>query len=181
MKNKKLIWIDLEMTGLDPNKCFILEVGILITNINLNILCESFNIIIHQDDEKLLNMDKWNTLTHTKNGLLDKVRKSNINEKEAEKKIIDYISKICLYKESPMCGNNISHDRKFLLKYMPFLEDFFNYKHIDVNSIKEFVKICKPNISLNYKKKNIHRALFDVKESIKELIFYKKQILNNNV
>ncbi|BBA85332.1 oligoribonuclease [endosymbiont of Sipalinus gigas] len=172
--NKNLIWIDLEMTGLDPNICTIIEIATLITDYNLNILAKGPDLIIHQSNEKLSVMDKWNINTHTNSGLLNKVKNSNINEKYAEYKTIDFISKWVNYKKSPMCGNNVSHDRRFLYKYMPDLENYFHYRHLDVSSIKELIKICKPDSLINFKKKNLHRALSDIYESIKELIFYKK-------
>lgn len=175
--NKNLVWIDLEMTGLNPEICNIIEISVIITDYNLKIISKGPEIAIYQPKEILIKMDKWNILTHTNNGLLNKVKNSKIDEKEAESKIINFISKWVEYKESPMCGNNVSHDRRFLFKYMPTLENYFHYRHLDVNSIKEFLKICNYKFNNNFKKKNIHRSLYDIYESINELNYYKKIIL----
>ncbi|BBA84937.1 oligoribonuclease [endosymbiont of Pachyrhynchus infernalis] len=178
LKNdKNLIWIDLEMTGLDPIKCHIIEIATLITDSELNILAKGPEFIIYQSDKNLSNMDKWNINTHTNNGLIYKIKNSKINENEAENITLDFLNNWVNYKKSPMCGNNVSQDRRFLVKYMPKLENYFNYKHLDVNSIKELVKRWKPEILCNFKKRNIHRAFSDIYESVEELIFYRKNFI----
>ncbi|WP_130624190.1 oligoribonuclease [endosymbiont of Euscepes postfasciatus] len=175
--NNNLIWIDLEMTGLNPNTCKIIEIATIITDYNLNILAKGPEYTIYQSSKYLSLMDKWNINTHTNSGLIHKVKNSLINEEEAEEKTLEFLSKWVDFKKSPMCGNNVSHDRKFLIKYMPKLENYFHYHHVDVNSIKELVKRWKPEILNNFKKKNKHRALIDIYESIEELIFYRKYFI----
>ena len=168
-----LIWIDLEMTGLDPDKEKIIEIATLVTDSDLNILAEGPNLIISQAKEILDSMDEWNQNQHGKSGLIEEVIKSNITEQAAEIETLDFISKYVGEKISPMCGNTVSHDRRFLSKYMPRLEAYFNYRHIDVSSFKE-VAVRWMNEAQVYEKKGSHRALGDIKESVEELKFYKK-------
>tara|TARA_B100001027_G_scaffold119380_1_gene82411 strand:+ start:495 stop:1043 length:549 start_codon:yes stop_codon:yes gene_type:complete len=168
-----LIWIDLEMTGLDPDKERIIEIATLVTDSDLNILAEGPNLIISQAKEILDSMDEWNQNQHGKSGLIEEVIESNITEQAAEIETLDFISKYVGEKISPMCGNTVSHDRRFLSKYMPRLEAYFNYRHIDVSSFKE-VAVRWMNEAQVYEKKGSHRALGDIKESVEELKFYKK-------
>ena len=168
-----LIWIDLEMTGLDPDKEKIIEIATLITDSNLNVISEGPNLIISQPKEVLDEMDDWNQNQHGSTGLIDEVMKSDITEQVAEIETLEFISKHVGEKSSPMCGNTVSHDRRFLLKYMPRLEAYFNYRHIDVSSFKE-VAVRWMNEAQTYEKKGSHRALGDIKESVEELRFYKK-------
>ena len=168
-----LIWIDLEMTGLDPDKEKIIEIATLVTDSDLNILAEGPNLIISQAKEILDSMDEWNHNQHGKSGLIEEVIESNITEQAAEIETLDFISKYVGEKISPMCGNTVSHDRRFLSKYMPRLEAYFNYRHIDVSSFKE-VAVRWMNEAQVYEKKGSHRALGDIKESVEELKFYKK-------
>lgn len=168
-----LIWIDLEMTGLDPDKERIIEIATLVTDSDLNILAEGPNLIISQAKEILDSMDEWNQNQHGKSGLIEEVIQSNITEQAAEIETLDFISKYVGEKISPMCGNTVSHDRRFLSKYMPRLEAYFNYRHIDVSSFKE-VAVRWMNEAQVYEKKGSHRALGDIKESVEELKFYKK-------
>ena len=168
-----LIWIDLEMTGLDPDKEKIIEIATLVTDSDLNILAEGPNLIISQAKEILDSMDEWNQNQHGKSGLTEEVIESNITEQVAEIETLDFISKYVGEKISPMCGNTVSHDRRFLSKYMPRLEAYFNYRHIDVSSFKE-VAVRWMNEAQVYEKKGSHRALGDIKESVEELKFYKK-------
>ncbi len=167
-----LIWIDLEMTGLNPEYNRIIEIATLITDINLNIIVKGPNLVIYQKNKHLLNMNKWNFRIHKKTGLLYKVKNSIINEYMAENLTINflknYISKGC----SPICGNTVSHDRRFLFKYMPKLESYFNYRHIDVSVLKELFNRWIPNFN-NFSKNNLHKALSDIKESVNELLYYK--------
>ena len=168
-----LIWIDLEMTGLNPEKEKIIEIATLVTDSDLNILAEGPNLIISQPKEILDAMDEWNTNQHGLSGLTEEVSNSNITEQMAEIETLDFVSKYVGESTSPMCGNTVSHDRRFLSKYMPRLESYFNYRHIDVSSFKE-VAVRWMNEAQVYDKKGSHRALGDIKESVEELKFYKK-------
>ena len=168
-----LIWIDLEMTGLDPDKEKIIEIATLITDSDLNVISEGPNLIISQPKEVLDEMDDWNQNQHGSTGLIDGVMKSDITEQVAEIETLEFVSKYVGEKASPMCGNTVSHDRRFLSKYMPRLEAYFNYRHIDVSSFKE-VAVRWMNEAQTYEKKGSHRALGDIKESVEELRFYKK-------
>ena len=168
-----LVWIDLEMTGLDPDKEKIIEIATLITDSSLNIIAEGPNLIISQPKEILKSMDEWNKNQHGSSGLTDEVLKSNVTEQIAEIETLDFIAKYVGENMSPMCGNTVSHDRRFLSKYMPRLEAYFNYRHIDVSSFKE-VAVRWMNEAQIYEKKGSHRALGDIKESVEELRFYKK-------
>ncbi len=170
--NSNLIWIDLEMTGLDPKYNKIIEIATLVTDINLNILCEGPNIIIYQKYKYILNMDKWNYNIHKKNGLIKKVKNSKFNEFIAEKLTINFLKKWVDKGYSPMCGNTVAQDRRFLFKYMPNLESYFNYRYIDVSTIKLILNNWIYNFD-NFVKFNKHIALIDIKESVNELLFYK--------
>ena len=167
-----LIWIDLEMTGLDPEKERIIEIATLATDSNLNILAEGPNLVISQPIEFLEGMDEWNQNQHGLSGLIDEVKNSNVTSQVAEIETLEFISKYVGEKVSPMCGNTVSHDRRFLSRYMPRLESYFNYRHIDVSSFKE-VAVRWMNEAQVYEKKGSHRALGDIKESVAELKFYK--------
>lgn len=168
-----LVWVDLEMTGLDPEKERIIEIATLITDSQLNILAEGPNLIITQQTSLLDQMDEWNQNQHGSSGLIDAVKKSSITEQMAEIETLDFVSKYVGENTSPMCGNTVSHDRRFLSKYMPRLESYFNYRHIDVSSFKE-VAVRWMNEAQVYEKKGSHRALGDIRESVEELKFYKK-------
>ena len=167
-----LVWIDLEMTGLDPEKEKIIEIATLITDSDLNIIAEGPNLVIFQQSELIDAMDDWNQKQHGSSGLIEQVSKSDITEQVAEIETLDFISKYVGEKVSPMCGNTVSHDRRFLSKYMPRLESYFNYRHIDVSSFKE-VAVRWMNEAQVYEKKGSHRAMGDIKESVAELKFYK--------
>ena len=168
-----LIWIDLEMTGLDPNKERIIEIATLVTDSDLNILAEGPNLVISQPTEFLDGMDEWNQNQHGSSGLIEEVKNSNVTIQVAEIDTLEFISKYLGEKVSPMCGNTVSHDRRFLSKYMPRLESYFNYRHIDVSSFKE-AAVRWMNEAQVYEKKGSHRALGDIKESVAELKFYKE-------
>ena len=137
LSNKNLIWLDLEMTGLDPEHERIIEIATIVTDSELNIIAEGPNLVINQNKSLLDSMDDWNQKQHGSTGLIDAVKISNITEQMAEIETLDFISKYVGQKKSPMCGNTVSHDRRFLSKYMPQLEAYFNYRHIDVSSVKE--------------------------------------------
>ena len=167
-----LIWIDLEMTGLDPEKERIIEIATLVTDSNLNILAEGPNLVISQPIEFLEGMDEWNQNQHGLSGLIEEVKNSNVTSQVAEIETLEFVSKYVGEKVSPMCGNTVSHDRRFLSRYMPRLESYFNYRHIDVSSFKE-VAVRWMNEAQVYEKKGSHRAMGDIKESVAELKFYK--------
>ncbi|CAL4325931.1 Oligoribonuclease [Buchnera aphidicola (Protaphis terricola)] len=174
---KNLIWLDLEMTGLNSKIHRIIEISTLITDIQLNIISIGPTIAIHQKKKDILLMDKWNKLTHTKSGLIKRVKKSIYNELQAESKTIIFLKKWVPIKSSPICGNSIYQDRKFLNKYMPKLDNYFHYRCIDVSTIKELISRWNPNIK-KFKKKKNHTTLEDIYESIMELKFYKKNFFN---
>ena len=173
--NKNLVWIDLEMTGLNPKEERIIEIATIVTDSNLNILDEGPNIAIKQDKKFLDGMDEWNTTQHTSSGLLDSVLQSIVSTREAEIETLEFISKYVGRGKSPMCGNTVSHDRRFLIEYMPELEAYFHYRHIDVSSVKELV-VRWMNHAQSFNKSSNHRALDDIKDSINELKHYKNLI-----
>ncbi len=181
LSNKEnLIWLDLEMTGLNPDVDRILEIATLITDNNLNILSKGPNIIIFQEDILLNQMDEWNLNIHTTTGLLKKVQSSSINESEAEFLTIKFLKKWVSKGVSPICGSTIAQDRRFLFKYMPSLESYFNYRYIDVSTLKELIIRWFPNIKINLNIKKKHTALSDILNSIDELVYYRKYFFNNN-
>ena len=175
--NNNLIWIDLEMTGLLPERDRIIEIAVVITDSQLNILAESPVLVVNQSDEVLGGMDAWNTSTHRKSGLTDKVRASATTESDAENRIIEFIRQYVPAQKSPMCGNSICQDRRFLANHMPKLEDFFHYRNLDVSTLKELAKRWQPRIYDGFKKSNKHEALADIYESIEELKYYRANFL----
>ncbi len=168
------VWIDLEMTGLDVEKERIIEIAAIVTDSDLNIIEEGPNLAIHQPAKILKQMDAWNQKHHGQSGLIDAVKASKISTKKAEALILKFVKKYCLPKKSPLCGNSIDHDRRFLMKYMPKLADYFHYRNIDVSTIKTLVKRWYPKNKDLPKKQESHRSLTDIRESIEELIFYRK-------
>ena len=175
---KHLIWIDLEMTGLNPDHDRILEIATVLTDKALNIVAEGPVFTILQDEVLLAGMDAWNTKHHTKSGLLDRVRKQGVSEAEAEAKTLAFLAPWVDAQTSPMCGSTIGQDRRFLYRYMPQLEAYFHYRNLDVSTVKELAKYWKPHIVSQFKKKSAHLAMEDVKESIDELKFYHQNFFN---
>jgi len=177
LDKNNLIWIDLEMTGLFPATDVIIEVATIITNSNLEILEEGPVIAVHQSDTVMAGMDEWNTRTHGKNGLTDRVKASTTNEAEAEHQTIEFLEKYVPKGVSPMCGNSICQDRRFLARLMPDMEAYFHYRNLDVSSVKELAARWRPDLLPGFKKKNTHKALDDIRESIDELIYFREHFL----
>jgi oligoribonuclease len=177
--SNNLVWIDLEMTGLDPEKERIIEIATLVTDGDLNILAEGPCMAVHQSNEMLKLMDDWNTKHHTASGLTQRVKESTITDAEAEQKTMDFIRQFCQPQVAPLCGNSISQDRRFLVKYMRGLHDYMHYRSIDVTTIKELIKRWYPNGPKFAKKSQAHRADIDIRESLEELKFYRKHYFPN--
>jgi oligoribonuclease len=175
--NNNLIWLDLEMTGLNVETECIIEIATIVTDSNLNILDEGPNLAIWQSDAILSKMDNWNTHQHGQSGLIDRVKNSRISERDAEFQTINFLSKYVDKGLSPMCGNSICLDRRFLIKYMPELAQYFHYRQIDVSSLKELVARWKPKLLKSMEKKSKHLALDDVKDSINELKYYRQHFI----
>ncbi|MCE3268650.1 MAG: oligoribonuclease [Burkholderiales bacterium] len=176
-QNTNLVWLDLEMTGLSVEKNVIIEVAVVITDSNLNILDETPSYAINQPESELKKMDKWNLGTHTKSGLLTRVRESTHTTAEVEAILLKFVKKYAFKGQSPLCGNTIHQDRKFLVKYMPKLEAYLHYRNLDVSSLKELAKRWYPSIFAAFTKHNKHEALADIHESINELKHYRKNLL----
>jgi len=171
-----LIWIDLEMTGLDTTADAIIEIATVITDSQLIILAEGPVLAIHQSDEVLNAMDEWNTKQHGSSGLTERVRQSTMTEQEAERITIEFLASYVPENTSPMCGNSICQDRRFLARCMPELERFFHYRNLDVSSVKELAKRWSPAIMSGFKKGSTHLALDDTKDSIRELQYYREHL-----
>ena len=176
LNDDNLIWIDLEMTGLIPETDVIIEIATLVTDSQLNILAEGPVIAVHQSDAILNGMDEWNTKQHGKSGLTQRVRESKINSAEAERLTIEFLSKYVPKNRSPICGNSICQDRRFLARHMPKLEAYFHYRNLDVSTIKELTRRWAPEVSKLYTKDSKHLAMDDIKDSIDELKFYRKHV-----
>ena len=177
-KKTNLIWIDLEMTGLVPEKDIIIEIATVVTDADLNVLAEGPSLAIHQDNKYLESMDEWNTRQHTKSGLVQRVKESEISVNEAEKQTLDFVMKYVDPDTSPMCGNSICQDRRFLYNYMPKLEKFFHYRHIDVSTLKELAVRWKPDVVSTSFKQSKHLALSDIYDSINELKHYREHFID---
>ncbi len=168
-----LIWIDLEMTGLVPERHRIIEIATAITDSELNLLAEGPVLAVHQPDDELAAMDEWNTRQHTKSGLAQRVRDSLVTEAEAEKATLEFLSRWVPPGKSPMCGNSICQDRRFLARWMPALEKHFHYRNLDVSSVKELCVRWAPEIAKGFEKDSTHLAMADVRDSIAELGYYR--------
>lgn len=173
-----LIWIDLEMTGLDTQSDFILEIATIVTDADLNILAEGPVLAVHQPDAVLAAMDDWNRRTHAGSGLVERVRASTLTAADAERETLAFVQQYVGRHKSPLCGNSICQDRRFLSRLMPQLEDWLHYRNLDVSTIKEIARRWKPAIIEGFQKKNTHKALDDIRESIEELRYYRQHFFN---
>jgi oligoribonuclease len=172
-----LVWLDCEMTGLQPEVDRIIEIAVIVTGPQLECRIEGPVLVIYQSNEQLGKMDAWNRGTHGKSGLIDKVKASAVTEAQAEKQLLDFLKQYVPKNSSPMCGNSIGQDRRFLVKYMPELEAFFHYRNLDVSTLKELSKRWRPEVYASFKKQQRHTALADVHESIDELEHYRQHFL----
>ncbi|MER3381739.1 oligoribonuclease [Pectobacterium aroidearum] len=172
-----LIWIDLEMTGLNPERDRIIEIATLVTDANLNVLAEGPVLAVHQSDSQLALMDDWNVRTHGASGLTDRVKASTTDERAAELETLAFLQKWVPVGKSPICGNSIGQDRRFLFRYMPELEAYFHYRYLDVSTLKELARRWKPEILTGFKKQGTHQAMDDIRESLAELAYYRENFL----
>lgn len=177
LNDKNLIWVDLEMTGLDPETHKVIEIASIVTDSELNILAEGPVIAIHQPESELAKMDDWCTNTHTNSGLVERVQSSDIDEDKAVALTIEFLEKWVPKGASPICGNSIGQDRRFLYKHMPELEQYFHYRYVDVSTLKELTRRWKPEVLDGFTKKGVHLALDDIRESIAELRYYRDTIM----
>lgn len=173
---QNLVWIDMEMTGLDPEENVVLEIATIVTDKDLNVLAEGPVIAIHQSEEELGKMDDWNVNTHTKSGLVARVKASEYDEAKAVAETLAFIRQWVPERTSPLCGNSIGQDRRFMVKHMGDLEAFFHYRNVDVSTIKELVRRWQPELLDQFKKSGSHQALDDIRESIAELQFYRAHV-----
>lgn len=172
-----LVWVDMEMSGLEPERDRILEVAMIVTDKDLNLIAEGPVLVVHQSDAVLNAMDNWNKGTHGKSGLIDKVKASTLGDAEVEARMLDFMKQHVPARTTPMCGNSICQDRRFMVRYMPALEAYFHYRNLDVSTLKELAKRWKPGIMDGFKKQNSHTALADIVESIEELKYYREHFI----
>lgn len=172
-----LVWVDMEMTGLDPDKDAIIEIAVIVTDPELHVLAEGPVLAIHQPDAVLDGMDAWNKGTHGRSGLIDRVKASTVTEAAAEEMVMDFLRPYVPKGKSPMCGNTICQDRRFMARGMPRLEAYFHYRNLDVSTIKELCRRWKPEIATGFKKQQRHTALEDIRESIEELRYYRQHFI----
>ncbi|NBT73007.1 MAG: oligoribonuclease [Betaproteobacteria bacterium] len=175
-----LVWVDMEMSGLDPESNRILEVAVVVTDGQLNIVAHGPVLVVHQTDEHMATMDVWNQGTHGRSGLTEKVKQSTLNEAQAEAELLAFLKTVVPAGKSPMCGNTIHQDRRFMARYMPSLEAYFHYRNLDVSTIKELCRRWRPEVYKGFEKKGAHTALADILESIEELRYYRDHFLSVN-
>ncbi|MEW5892484.1 MAG: oligoribonuclease [Pseudomonadota bacterium] len=175
-----LVWVDMEMSGLDPDKERILEIALIVTDAQLEVVEEAPVLVVHQPDAVLDAMDAWNKGTHGKSGLIDKVKASTLSEAEVEAQMLAFMQKHVPNRTSPMCGNSICQDRRFLARYMPQLEAYFHYRNLDVSTLKELARRWRPGLMEGFTKENSHTALADIRESIAELRYYRQHFIRES-
>jgi len=173
-KSKTLIWLDMEMTGLEPDSDRIIEIATLVTDADLNIIAEGPVVAVHQSDEALAAMDEWNQRTHGGSGLVARVRASTTDDAAAEQLTLEFLRQYADPRSSPLCGNSIHQDRRFMVRYMPQLEAFFHYRNLDVSTVKELARRWRPELPAGFVKTGTHQALDDIHESINELKYYRE-------
>ncbi len=172
-----LVWVDMEMSGLNPDTDRVLEVAVVVTDAQLEVLAEGPVLVVHQDDRVLAGMDSWNTATHGRSGLTDRVRASRLGEEQAQLQIIGFLLSLVPAGKSPMCGNSICQDRRFMARWLPQLEAFFHYRNLDVSTLKELARRWKPEVYRAFEKKSRHEALADIYESIDEMRHYRRHFI----
>ncbi|HEX5126043.1 MAG TPA: oligoribonuclease [Rhodocyclaceae bacterium] len=172
-----LVWLDMEMTGLEPDRDRIIEVAMVVTDSALSIVAEGPVVVIHQPDSVLDAMDEWNKSTHGRSGLIDKVRASAVSESDAQMLLLEWLKQYVPARTTPMCGNSICQDRRFMARHMPQLEEWFHYRNLDVSTLKELAKRWNPEVFKGVQKKGAHTALADIQESIEELRYYRERFL----
>jgi oligoribonuclease len=172
-----LVWLDMEMSGLDPDNDKVLEIALIVTDKDLNVVAEGPVLVVHQPDSVLDGMDSWNKGTHGKSGLIDKVKASPLSEADVEQQVLAFMEQHVPKRTSPMCGNSICQDRRFLARHMPRLEAYFHYRNLDVSTLKELAARWRPDLKDGFKKANSHTALADIIESIEELKYYRDKFI----
>ncbi|HAM36846.1 MAG TPA: oligoribonuclease [Elusimicrobia bacterium] len=180
INDRNLVWLDLEMTGLYPDRDTILEIATVVTDSDLNCLDEGPCLAIHQTDEVLSRMDPWCVRQHGESGLTERVRRSTVTMADAQARSLEFVARWCPQGKAPLCGNTIGQDRRFLVRYMPLLHDFFHYRSIDVSTVKELVQRWYPGKKYAYEKTKQHEALADIRDSIAELAFYRKAVFRKD-
>ncbi len=175
--DNNLIWVDMEMSGLNPDSDRVLEVAVVVTDTQLEVVAEGPVIAVHQIDRVLDGMDAWNTSTHGRSGLIDRVRRSAMNEADTEESVVSFLARYVPSGKSPMCGNSICQDRRFMARWLPQLEAYFHYRNLDVSTLKELARRWKPEVVRSFEKKSKHEALADIYESIAELKHYRAHLL----
>jgi len=174
---QRLVWLDMEMTGLDPTKERIIEVAVVVTEANLDVVAQGPVLVVHQSDALLDAMDDWNKSMHGRSGLIEKVKQSTLTEEQAEEQLLAFLTQHVPAKTSPLCGNTVGQDRRFMFRYMPRLEEFFHYRNVDVSTLKELAQRWKPEVVSSFKKESKHEALADIYESIAELKHYREHFI----
>ena len=177
LNNTHLVWVDMEMSGLNPDTDVVLEVALVVTDKDLNLVEEGPVLVVHQSDAVLDGMDSWNKGTHGKSGLIDKVKASTLSEVDVALKMVEFMKQHVAERTSPMCGNSICQDRRFMARHLPDLEAYFHYRNLDVSTLKELAARWRPELKDGFKKANSHTALADIQESIEELKYYREHFI----